>query len=583
MVLEMKSVMCSPAANRKSFLSALIFTRRPHRCNKNSHSIPWTWGRRENYCAAAMVAEKASICSADELHYLNVPNSDWTLALWRYNPPPQAPSRNHPVLLLSGVGTNAIGYDLSPGASFARHMSRQGFDTWILELRGAGLSKREGGTTANETCIKNGTTIELMDTLSEDDSNGCLIKPDQSLTEIDSKAETQNSTASEDELETAQERSELVARLSEAFLQLPDKMTNFLNESQYKAMASRLIDQISELRGDAQPSERFMEIKEKLLKLFEEGRNSATASQIAEMSHRLVKMVLDGPSQIFDLRERLSSKIDDYQKQMDLIMEYNWDFDNYLKEDIPAAMDYIRSQTKPKDGKLFAIGHSMGGILLYAHLSSSARIGKQSGFAAIVTLASSLDYTASNSSMKLLVPLADPAKAINVPVLPLGKLMAAIYPLSSQPPYALSWLNRQVSARDMMHPELFKKLVLSNFCTVPAKLILQLATAFRPGGLQNRTGSIYYKENLDKCKTPVLAVAGDEDLICPPEAVLDTVKEFPPELVTYKLFGGENDVHYAHYDLVGGRLATEEVYPSILEFLTKHDSSESSDISEKGY
>ena len=27
------------------------------------------------------------------------------------------------------------------------------------------------------------------------------------------------------------------------------------------------------------------------------------------------------------------------------------------------------AQTKPKDGKLLAIGHSMGGILLYARLS----------------------------------------------------------------------------------------------------------------------------------------------------------------------------------------------------------------------
>lgn len=26
----------------------------------------------------------------------------------------QAPRRNHPLLLLSGIGTNAIGYDLSP-------------------------------------------------------------------------------------------------------------------------------------------------------------------------------------------------------------------------------------------------------------------------------------------------------------------------------------------------------------------------------------------------------------------------------------------------------------------------------------
>jgi len=32
-------------------------------------------------------------------------------------------------------------------------------------------------------------------------------------------------------------------------------------------------------------------------------------------------------------------------------------------------MDYIRTQSKPRDGKLLAIGHSMGGILLYAMLS----------------------------------------------------------------------------------------------------------------------------------------------------------------------------------------------------------------------
>ncbi|KAH9311926.1 hypothetical protein KI387_026961 [Taxus chinensis] len=520
----MKAVMCSPAANRSSCSSsaALFYIRRPL-----SHSI----------------------------------DSKSKSRLW-------APPRNHPLLLLSGVGTNAIGYDLAPEASFARHMSRQGFDTWILEARGAGLSKREGDATENETCTN---SIDMADRLTEDDSNGPLINSDPSLTEIGSKAESENSMARKEIFETAQERSELVARLSGAFLRLSDKLTYFLNESQYKDMSARLVDQISELREDAQLSERFTEIKEKLLKLFDEKQNTASARQIAEMSDRLVKMVLDSPSQIFDLRERLSSKIDDIQKQVDLIVKYNWDFDNYLEEDIPAVMDYIRSQAKPKDGKLFAIGHSMGGILLYAHLSSSARTGNQSGLAAIVTLASSLDYTGSNSSLKLLVPLADPAQALNVPVLPLGALMAAVYPLASQPPYALSWLNCQVSAQDMMHPEHFKKLVLNNFCTVPAKLILQLATAFRPGGLRNRNRSIYYKDSLRKCRIPVLVIAGDKDLICPPEAVQDTAKEFPPDLVTYKLFGGEDDVHYAHYDLVGGRLAVEEVYPSILEFLTDHD------------
>lgn len=536
---------------------------------------------KRSFCRASGVGveklemEKPQICTADELHYVAVPDSNWRLALWRYNPPPEAPARNHPLLLLSGVATNATGFDLAPGASLARHMSKEGFDTWILEVRGAGLSKREGEATVNETYIKDDASVKLMETMVGDNSNDFLARSDQNLTKIDFQVESENIRAKEEKIETTWEKSELAARLLETFLRLSEKLTFILNESQYKVMSARLVDQISKLLEDAQLSERFNEIKGRLFNLLLERQNSAITAQFVEMSERLVKMLEEGqrsvPSQIVDLRERLISTIDDFQKQVDLIVKYDWDFDNYLEEDIPAVMEYVRNQSKPKDGKLFAIGHSMGGILLYAHLSSSARTGKQSGLAAVVTLGSSLDYTVSNSSLKLLLPLADPAQALSVPVLPLGTLMTAIYPLASQPPYALAWLTPQVSARNMMHPELLKKLVLNNFCTVPAKLILQLATAFRPGGLRNRTGSIYYKDNLGKCETPVLAVAGDEDLICPPEAVLDTVKFFPSHSVTYKLFGGENDIHYGHYDLVGGRLADHDVYPCIIEFLSNHD------------
>lgn len=35
------------------------------------------------------VCNKPSLCTADELHYVSVNNSDWKLALWRYIPPPQ--------------------------------------------------------------------------------------------------------------------------------------------------------------------------------------------------------------------------------------------------------------------------------------------------------------------------------------------------------------------------------------------------------------------------------------------------------------------------------------------------------------
>ncbi|KAK1325790.1 hypothetical protein QJS10_CPA01g01585 [Acorus calamus] len=456
--------------------------------------------------------KKPPICTADELHYVDVSGSHWRLALWRYRPPPEAPARNHPLMLLSGVGTNAIGFDLSPGASFARHMSGQGFDTWIVEVRGAGLSIRRDDS---ETIKLSSDKSMLSDIV--DITNG-VIPENQQLS---------NGPSSEFEA-TINGNKEAVTSWDESIL---------------------------------------------VTSLLEVRQNSSLGGQIRELSERLVNIVEEGQRsvspQLFDLQKRLSTTIEDFQKQLDLIVMYDWDFDHYLKEDVPAAMEYIRNQSKPKDGKLLAIGHSMGGILLYAMLSRCSFEQRKSGLAAVVTLASSLDYTTSRSSLKLLLPLADPAQALNI--VPIGALMAAVYPLSSRPPYVLSWLNAQVSAQDMMDPELYEKLVLNNFCTVPAKLLLQLTTAFREGGLRDRSGKFSYKDHLHNCDVPVLAIAGDQDLICPPEAVYETVKIIPQHMVTYKIFGQPNGPHYAHYDLVGGRLAIEEEYPYIIDFLCRHD------------
>ncbi|GKU90269.1 hypothetical protein SLEP1_g4278 [Rubroshorea leprosula] len=520
--------------------------------------------------------EKPSICTADELHYVSLPNSNWRLALWRYNPPPQAPTRNHPLLLLSGVGTNAIGYDLSPGSSFARYMSGQGFDTWILEVRGAGLSVE--GSNFEEIQQSANAVSEEMETVAKSAING-TPSGEKQLANVSAGLSDSNPSSLKEDLTgmaTVWDESQLVTKLTETFMRLSERLSGFLSEGQLKMMSAKLFDQISKLLEDSQVSERFNEVRAKLSSLLETQQNSSIAGQIGDLSQRLVNIIEEGQRsvspQFFDMQERLFSTIEDFQKQLDLIVKYDWDFDHYLEEDVPTAMEYIRGQTRPKDGKLLAIGHSMGGILLYAMLSRCGYEGKQPRLAAVVTLASSLDYTSSKSTLKLLLPLADPAQALNVPVVPLGALLSATYPLSTHPPYALAWLNNLISSDDMMHPELLKKLVLNNFCTIPAKLILQLTTAFREGGLCDRNGKFFYKDHIHKSNVPVLALAGDRDLICPPEAVEETVKLFPENLVTYKVCGEPQGPHYAHYDLVGGRLAVEQVYPCIIEFLIHHDS-----------
>ena len=123
--------------------------------------------------------------------------------------------------------------------------------------------------------------------------------------------------------------------------------------------------------------------------------------------------------------------------------------------------------------------------------------------------------------------------------------------------------------------------------TIPSNLLLHLATAFEEGGLRDRNGTFFYKHHLRKSNVPVLAIAGDRDTICPPEAVYgriiiaiisvssrlqplnsqltlslflfldvdnkaETVKVIPGTLVTYKVFGEPDGPHYGHYDIVGG-------------------------------
>ncbi|KAL6577636.1 hypothetical protein OROMI_009964 [Orobanche minor] len=477
---------------------------------------------------AEKLPSKPSICTADELHYVTVNNSDWRLALWRYNPSPQAPPRNHPLLLLSGVGTNAIGYDLSPGSSFARYMCGQGFDTWVLEVRGAGLSMQGSDSKKVERLAH--AKSDQMEAAAENVTNP--LPADHLSSMVQSNLENSETAVANEEptgIATAWDESRLVTEVSETFIRLSERLSGFLSEAgQIKDLSQKLVD------------------------IIEEGQRTVSP-------------------QFFDLQERLLATVDDFQKQLDLIVKYDWDFDHYLEEDIPVVMEYIRGQCKPKDGRLLAIGHSMGGILLYAMLSRYSSKRRDPGFAAIVTLASSLDYTSSRSTLRLLLPFADPAQALNVPVVPLGALLSAAYPLSSHPPYVLSWMNDLISAQDMMHPELLKKLILNNFCTIPAKLLLQLTTAFREGGLRDRSGQFFYKDHLHKSNVPVLALAGDRDLICPSEAVYETVKLIPEHLVTYKVFGEPDGPHYAHYDLVGGRMAVEQIYPCIVQFLSHHD------------
>ncbi len=66
----------------------------------------------------------------------------WKLATYRYKP---KSTRYCPVILIHGLGTNRFDVDFpDPKISLAKHLYHQGFDTWVIELRGTGKSYAKG-------------------------------------------------------------------------------------------------------------------------------------------------------------------------------------------------------------------------------------------------------------------------------------------------------------------------------------------------------------------------------------------------------------------------------------------------------
>lgn len=74
------------------------------------------------------------------LHYART-RDGWQIAL-HHRPPPRG-GHGTPVILCHGMGSNRFNMDGPGRCSLARHVNDAGYDVWVLELRGAGKSRRQ--------------------------------------------------------------------------------------------------------------------------------------------------------------------------------------------------------------------------------------------------------------------------------------------------------------------------------------------------------------------------------------------------------------------------------------------------------
>ena len=220
----------------------------------------------------------------------------------------------------------------------------------------------------------------------------------------------------------------------------------------------------------------------------------------------------------------------------------DFDFDTYLREDLPEAFAYVAGTTKSR--ALAGVGHSMGGMLLACLAAGGDAFGgegegegdrrersdgdgKSWELAKVVTIASCLECSTRSAKgpqtsvygklafMAGMVPDAlyggGDKSGPNVPQLPLG-------PLSVGQAFALEsvfgspddddgpldaerrrrWEKNAVSLTTSYpgatSPACVKRLLLKGFGNVPLRLVLQMATLFSPGGLATREETVRIRE-----------------------------------------------------------------------------------------
>lgn len=237
-------------------------------------------------------------------------------------------------------------------------MSGQGYDTWILEVRGSGLSMeasevQEIEKTAHEksdqmedvakTATAEASASQLKDVVktatvgaSSVSSQPTNVPSDSTMVEMPGTKEPPI------RVPTVFDESRLVTKLTEFFMNVSGRVSGFLSEGHSQIIVAKFFDQISQLYKESFISEAFNETREKLSRLLESKQDSVVASQIRDLSQKLISIIEESQRTVSpplnDLQERFISTVEELQRQLELIVKYDWDFDHYLEEDVPAAV-----------------------------------------------------------------------------------------------------------------------------------------------------------------------------------------------------------------------------------------------------
>ena len=245
---------------------------------------------------------------------------------------------------------------------------------------------------------------------------------------------------------------------------------------------------------------------------------------------------------------------------------YSWGFEDHLRHDAPAIIDFVLSSARSSG--VHWLGHSMGGMLILAHLASHP----DSALASAIVVGSPTDF--SEIDVRAFRPLLKLGPLLGrLPISPLPFLGRMIAPLAPWVP-ASAWGLFHICN---IEPSVARKTIaLVSTPISPGKLWMDFGRFIKTGVFGPEDGAPYL-EGLSESDVPILLIGGSKDFMAPPASVINARKNLNKTTEAECVIMGKESGRledYGHVDLMVGIHATEEVFPKILEWLERHDKPE---------
>lgn len=231
-------------------------------------------------------------------------------------------------------------------------------------------------------------------------------------------------------------------------------------------------------------------------------------------------------------------------------------FDVHVEADVPAIIAYVQAATGAK--AVDWVGHSMGGLVLYAHLAGGGQ-----GIGRAVTLGSPVHFAWSGRMESLAHRAGSMASAVRWP---LRALSHSTMPLHGE------WdgpAERLLMSRALTPAETWRRFIAVGVDDPPPALIAQFVGWIQRGRFDALSGQTDYLEGLGAVSVPTLVVAGKIDAIAPPWSVRPAFEKLGAEEKRWLLLGEANGMSgdYNHMDMLLSPHAKTDLFPRIVAWL----------------